>query len=67
MKTFEILYEILPLRAIYQGEIDAESEKEALQEFRKQGANYRLRRINGTPVVDDGRTVRDNAGNEIGT
>lgn len=57
MFKFKIEYEISPLRAIYFQDIIATDPAQALVEFRKQGANYRVRKWDEMCCEDDGKLL----------
>jgi hypothetical protein len=57
MKTYLVEYEIPPLRAIYQGEIDALTKRGAVSGFMKAQPHGRIRKINGVQYVGKGSVV----------
>lgn len=58
--TFEIEYEIPPLRAIYTGSIIAESQEDAVAKFIKSKPNSTIRKINGEYYEDYRPPVKPN-------
>lgn len=58
--TFEIEYEIPPLRAIYTGSIIADNQEEAVTQFIKSKPNGTIRKINGIYYEDYRPPVKPN-------
>ena len=60
MKTYNIEYELPPLRAIYTGSLDAETESEARELFYKAKPGHKIRKITQACTVESvNRTVID--------
>jgi hypothetical protein len=58
---YVIEYEIRPMRAIHLGSVVADNRDEAVASFRKSVPLGRIRKINGFPAKDDGKTIQSEA------